>query len=93
MSSKRSSSGHAVCSGPGIAPVRHGYLRDYQASTKLAIARALEWPPDAIDRLLAGEPVNDEPPAVDVSPLVQIAEDMAAMRAEMAVIAAAVRDR
>jgi DNA-binding XRE family transcriptional regulator len=39
----------------GLAPIRRGYRRQYQAKLKLGVARALAWPPDAIDRLMAGD--------------------------------------
>lgn len=47
---------------PGLAPVRKGYRRAYQDKVKLGVARALEWPVDAVDRLLAGERVEPDPP-------------------------------
>jgi hypothetical protein len=40
---------------PGLDPVRKGFRRRYKDSTKHGIARALRWPEDAIDRLMAGE--------------------------------------
>jgi hypothetical protein len=39
----------------GVMPVRKGYRRNYQDRVKLGVARALEWPNDALDRLMAGE--------------------------------------
>lgn len=39
----------------GLDPVRKGYRRAYQDKVRLGVARALAWPLDAIDRLLAGE--------------------------------------
>jgi hypothetical protein len=50
---------------PGLMPVRRGYRRQYQDKVKLGVARALEWPVDAVDRLLAGEDPStwgDRPP-------------------------------
>lgn len=50
----------------GLMAVRKGYRRQYQDKLKLGVARALQWPPDAIDRLLSGEdPASfqgDDPP-------------------------------
>ncbi|QXC59363.1 hypothetical protein KSP35_13215 [Aquihabitans sp. G128] len=48
--------------GPGVMPVRKGYRRQYQDRVKLGVARALQWPPDAIDRLMAGEDPDPRPP-------------------------------
>src|SRR5689334_1141133 len=39
----------------GLAPVVKGHRRAYQDRVRFGVARALEWEPDAIDRLLAGE--------------------------------------
>lgn len=39
----------------GLAPIRKGYRRNYQTKLKVGVARALGWPMDAVDRLLAGE--------------------------------------
>ena len=39
----------------GWIPVRRGQIRNYQDKVKLAVAQALDWPDDAIDRLLKGE--------------------------------------
>ena len=49
-----------------LVPVRRGYRRAYQIKLKHGVARALKWPADAIDRLLAGEDpstFDDRPPA------------------------------
>lgn len=40
----------------GLAPIRKGYRRDYQAKLKLGVCHALRWTPDSVDRLLRGEP-------------------------------------
>lgn len=40
---------------PGWAPVRKGYRRRYQDKLKFAVAKALDWETDAIDRMLRGE--------------------------------------
>lgn len=39
----------------GLVPVRRGKRRDYQAKVRHGVARALAWPADWYDRLLAGE--------------------------------------
>jgi hypothetical protein len=39
----------------GLRPVRQGVRKHYHDKVKFGIARALRWPPDALDRLLAGE--------------------------------------
>jgi transcriptional regulator with XRE-family HTH domain len=39
----------------GVMPVRKGYRRNYQDRVKLGVARALDWPNDALDRLMCGE--------------------------------------
>jgi len=39
----------------GLAPVVNGERRDYQDKTRFGLARALHWPVDALDRLMAGE--------------------------------------
>jgi transcriptional regulator with XRE-family HTH domain len=39
----------------GLIPIRHGKRRDYRDKLRLGVARALLWPDDAVDRLLAGE--------------------------------------
>jgi len=64
----------------GLMPVRRGLRRRYQDKVKLGVARALAWPPDALDRLMAGEdPATfDEEPTppggvrdgADIEPLV-----------------------
>jgi hypothetical protein len=43
----------------GIRPVIKGERRSYQRATKVKLARALQWPPDAIDRLYAGDHPDD----------------------------------
>lgn len=54
---------------PGLAPLRKGHRRNYQEKLKLAVADALRWTPDSIDRLLRGEPA------------VTLEEHLAALRA------------
>lgn len=39
----------------GLAPVRKGTRKDYSEKTTVGVARALRWPLDWYDRLLAGE--------------------------------------
>jgi hypothetical protein len=39
----------------GLVPVRRGQRREYQAKVRHGVARALAWPLDWYDRLLAGE--------------------------------------
>lgn len=39
----------------GLLPLRRGERKRYQTKLKLGAARALGWPADAVDRLLAGE--------------------------------------
>ena len=47
----------------GLMPLRKGYRRNYQNKLKWGVSNALRWPPDAIDRMLAGElPPFDENP-------------------------------
>lgn len=49
----------------GLAPVRAGYRRAYRERLKFGVARALQWPSDAVDRLMAGEDpgsFDDDPP-------------------------------
>lgn len=43
----------------GLIPIRKGYRREYMDKSKRGIARALRWPPDAIDRLLRGESAEE----------------------------------
>lgn len=45
---------HAKLTGPGLAPVRGGHRRGYEAKTLQGVARALRWPLDWYDRLVAG---------------------------------------
>jgi hypothetical protein len=45
----------------GLAPVRKGQRRAYQDRVRIGVARALAWPEDWYDRLLAGQPVTDAP--------------------------------
>lgn len=39
----------------GLAPVRRGYRRQYQAKVRNGVARALRWPTDWYSRLIDGE--------------------------------------
>lgn len=39
----------------GLAAVRRGYRREYQAKVRYGVAKALQWEPDALDRLMRGE--------------------------------------
>lgn len=39
----------------GLAPVRNGVRKGYQDKVRAGVARALAWPVDWYDRLLAGE--------------------------------------
>lgn len=43
-------------SGMGLMPLRRGHRRNYRDRVKFGVAEALEWPPDAVDRLLEGLP-------------------------------------
>jgi hypothetical protein len=60
----------------GVMAFRKGYRRNYRDHAKWGMARALQWPADAIDRLLDGEmpPFDDgpepgTPAAIDVEEL------------------------
>lgn len=75
----------------GLLPIRRGYRRNYADDTKTGVARALHWPWDAIDRLMAGEspdtfaPVPAEVPtleaAIDADPVLN--DDQKAMMVAM----------
>lgn len=47
----------------GLVPIRRGYRRNYQDKVKFGVASALQWPPDAIDRLMDGQAPDPRPPA------------------------------
>jgi transcriptional regulator with XRE-family HTH domain len=51
----------------GLDPIRRGVRKAYQDKVKLGVARALRWPPDAVDRLLAGETHIDPLPSEGIS--------------------------
>lgn len=63
---------HAHLTGPGLAHVRAGTRRKYEAKTIQGVARALRWPLDWYDRLVAGEDGDRFPdtdhPDVPLSP-------------------------
>lgn len=40
---------------PALAPLRSGEKKRYNDATKFGLARALNWPRDAVDRLFAGD--------------------------------------
>lgn len=40
---------------PGLLPLRKGERRNYADVTKFGLAKALNWPLNAVDRLLSGE--------------------------------------
>lgn len=39
----------------GLRPVRLGERRRYRHNVRIGVARALDWPDDALERLMAGE--------------------------------------
>jgi hypothetical protein len=52
---------------PGTMPVRKGVRRNYEEKTRRGIARALQWPIDWYERLLAGEDPETFPGLVPVA--------------------------
>lgn len=69
----------------GLARVRRGERRRYQEKTTRGVARALAWPVDWYDRLVAGEDSADFPSIHDESAAPARRDDeLTALKAEVA---------
>lgn len=67
----------------GLDPVRAGVRKQYQAKTRIGVARALRWPEDWYDRLVAGEPANHFPDTRWPAAQLTLEERVAAVEARL----------
>lgn len=73
----------------GLTPVRRGYRRDYQDKVRYGVAAALRWEPDALERLMRGEPPiplpddDPNPPVVTAADLRRLEDKMDQVLAAM----------
>jgi transcriptional regulator with XRE-family HTH domain len=70
----------------GIAPVRNGVRKGYQDKVRAGVARALAWPLDWYDRLLAGEDPATFPDTVHPNGPRSDGDRLTAVEAEVAEI-------
>lgn len=78
-------------SNPQAKQVRDGVRKNYQHKTRLGIARALRWPLDWYDRLLAGEDASTFEEIEHRDSPASVEERLSALEREVRALAAELR--